>query len=347
MSGQAKNEKPLIRALRGERLARPPFWFMRQAGRYLPEYRAVRADAGGFLDLCMNPEKAAEVTLQPIRRYGMDAAILFADILLIPHALGQPLDYREGEGPVLEPIRDAAGVARLSAENAPPHLEPVMETVARVAEALPDEVALIGFAGAPWTVATYMVEGGGSPDHRLTKRWAYSDPDSFVHLIGAIVESTIDYLAAQVEAGAEALQIFDTWAGSLAAPEFERWVVRPTHFIVQGLRARGIDVPIIGFPRGAGMQMADYLGETGVQAYGLDFATPADQARELVGGLFCLQGNLDPQLLVVGGDVMLERARAIRETLNTGPYVFNLGHGIVPETPPEHVSALSAFLRGD
>ncbi len=347
MSGRAKPEKPLIRALRGERLDRPPFWFMRQAGRYLPEYRAVRADAGGFLDLCMNPEKAAEVTLQPIRRYGMDAAILFADILLIPHALGQPLDYREGEGPVLEPIRDAAGLSRLDASAASSGLAPVMETVARVAAALPDETALIGFAGAPWTVATYMVEGGGSPDHRNTKRWAYGDPDGFTRLIEVVVDATVDYLAAQVAAGAEALQLFDTWAGSLAAPEFDRWVTAPTRAIVAGLRARGIDVPLIGFPRGAGLRLAEYRDGTGVDALGLDFAVPTTAAREKLGDATCLQGNLDPQLLVVGGDAMLDRARAIRETLNTGPCVFNLGHGIVPETPPEHVAALSALLRGD
>ena len=236
--------KLLLRALAGETSSRPPFWFMRQAGRYLPEYREVRARAGGFLALCMAPELAAEVTLQPIRRFPLDAAILFADILLIPHALGQALDYREGEGPVLAPIRDRAGLAELDAQGAGARLAPVMETVARVAEALPEGVALIGFAGAPWTVASYMVEGGGSPDQRQAKRWAYGDPAGFGQLMALLVETTIDYLEAQALAGAEALQLFDTWAGSLAAGEFDSWVIEPTGKIVAGLRARGIEAPI-------------------------------------------------------------------------------------------------------
>ena len=343
----ANGAKPLLRALGGESLSRPPFWFMRQAGRYLPEYRAVRARAGGFLDLCMAPELAAEVTLQPIRRFQMDAAILFADILLIPHALGQPLDYREGEGPVLAPIRDAKALAGLERRGAEDRLAPVLETVSRVAGALPDGVALIGFAGAPWTVATYMVEGGGSPDHRHAKRWAYGDRQGFAALIELLVEATIDYLAGQARAGAEALQLFDTWAGSLAAGEFDRWVIQPTAQIVAGLRAGGVEAPIIGFPRGAGAGLVEYAELTGVDAVALDQGVSPSWARRALGNGICLQGNLDPQLLVVGGEAMLAEARRMRATFGSGPHVFNLGHGIVPEVPPEHVAALSALLRSE
>jgi len=319
---------------------------MRQAGRYLPEYRALRAEAGSFLDLCYDPKRAAEVTLQPVRRFSPDAAILFADILLLPEAMGQALRYAEGEGPVLEPVRDVAALTGLRIEGVHARLAPVYETLARVADALPEEVALIGFAGAPWTVATYMVEGGGSVDHRHVKRWAFADPDGFGALIDLLVEGTAEYLAAQARAGAEVLQLFDTWAGVLPAAEFERWCVRPTRAIVERLRADGIQVPVVGFPRGAGVGYRRYAEATGVDAVGCDASLPLEWIAEVLQPVVAVQGNLDPQLLVVGGAPMAAAAEAIREHLAPGRFVFNLGHGIVPETPPEHVAALAERIRG-
>jgi len=335
-----------LAALCGAPVDRPPFWFMRQAGRYLPEYRALRAEAGSFLDLCYDPKRAAEVTLQPVRRFSPDAAILFADILLLPEAMGQALRYAEGEGPVLEPVRHVAALTGLRIEGVHARLAPVYETLARVADALPEEVALIGFAGAPWTVATYMVEGGGSVDHRHVKRWAFADPDGFGALIDLLVEGTAEYLAAQARAGAEVLQLFDTWAGVLPAAEFERWCVRPTRAIVERLRADGIQVPVVGFPRGAGVGYRRYAEATGVDAVGCDASLPLEWIAEVLQPVVAVQGNLDPQLLVVGGAPMAAAAEAIREHLAPGRFVFNLGHGIVPETPPEHVAALAERIRG-
>jgi uroporphyrinogen decarboxylase len=339
------DDKPLLRALRRQPVNRPPFWFMRQAGRYLPEYRAVREKAGDFLTFCYTPEHAVEVTLQPIRRYGMDAAIIFADILLIPDALGQPLAYEEGRGPVLQPIREAAAIPRLDIDRLLRHLTPVCETVRGVKAALPAETALIGFAGAPWTVATYMVEGGGSPDHAATKRWAFAEPESFGRLTDVLVDATIAYLRAQADAGAEVLQLFDTWAGALPAGGFERWCIEPTARIVAALRQSHPAVPMIGFPRFAGVQLPAYAAATGVDGIGLDSTVPAAWAAAELQPRVVPQGNLDPQLVVVGGAAMLEAARAIRATLGQGPFVFNLGHGLVPPTPPEHVEALSNLLR--
>ncbi|MDA1097579.1 MAG: uroporphyrinogen decarboxylase [Proteobacteria bacterium] len=345
------DEKLLIRALRGETLTRPPFWLMRQAGRYLPEYRATREQAGSFLDLCFNPDLATEVTLQPIRRFGMDAAILFADILLIPHGLGQALDYREGEGPILEPIRNVTELAALRMDNLHQRMAPVYETVGRLAAALPNDVALIGFAGAPWTVATYMVEGKGSRDHAMVKQWAYADPDGFGQLIQLLVAATVEYLGKQVDAGAEAVQLFDTWAGALSETAFQRWCIEPVQQIAVLLRQRYPELPIIGFPRGAGAGYKAFAQVAGVNGVSLDWTVPLDwAAAELQGsnaqGKVTLQGNLDPRLLVIGGAAMETEVKRILDTLGHGPFIFNLGHGIVPETPPENVGRLAEMLRG-
>ncbi|HYD97941.1 MAG TPA: uroporphyrinogen decarboxylase [Alphaproteobacteria bacterium] len=338
-------EKALLRALKGETLATPPVWLMRQAGRYLPEYRAVRAQAGGFLDLCYNPDFAVEVTLQPIRRYGFDAAILFSDILVVPHALGQKLWFAEGEGPKLEPIRDAEGLKPLSRERFHERLAPVYETVRRLRRELPAETTLIGFAGAPWTVATYMVEGGGSKDFAHAKLWAYRDPAGFQALIDLLTDSTIEYLSAQVEAGAEALQLFDTWAGALPPEAFRLYAIEPARRIAAALLARHPAVPLIGFPRGAGMLYAEYAATTGVQGLGLDTAVPPDWAAAALQPKACLQGNIDPLLLAAGGEALVRTVRDRVIRLGGGPYIFNLGHGILPFTPPENVAALVEAVR--
>jgi uroporphyrinogen decarboxylase len=331
--------KPLLRALSGEILNRPPWWLMRQAGRYLPEYRAVRSRAGDFISLCLRPELAAEVTLQPVRRFGMDAAILFSDILLVPRAFGQRVSF-ENDGPRLQAINDVSelGIANMSM------LVPVGETVRRVRAELPDRVALIGFAGAPWTVATYMVEGGTSRDFHRVKTWAYRDPSGFMALVERVTAATFDFLALQIEAGVEVVQLFDSWAGTLSPDGFERWVVEPTKRVVAALKKRFPQVPIIGFPRGAGLLYERYTAETGVDAVGLDTTVPATFARDRLQLRLPVQGNLDPVLLLVGGEAMRRTVRELRATLDGGPYIFNLGHGILPETTPEHVAELAQIL---
>jgi uroporphyrinogen decarboxylase len=347
MSSRVPSRHRLLKTFAGEALAPPPIWLMRQAGRYLPEYRATRAKAGTFLDLCYAPALAAEVTLQPIRRYGFDAAILFADILLVPDALGQRLDFVEGEGPRLEPIRSAAELARLRPEATRPKYDRVCETVARLRQDLPDDTTLIGFCGAPWTVATYMVEGRGSPDQAQARLWAYREPAGFQALIDLLTDSSIEYLSGQVDAGADVLQIFDTWAGSLPEAEFDRWVVAPTRRIVEGVRTRYPDVPIIGFPRGAGERMECYAVATGVQGLGFDTAAPAAaMARVAKGKPLVAQGNLDPLVLVGGGEAMAAGVRHILEATRGTPFIFNLGHGIRQETPPENVGRLVELVRG-
>jgi uroporphyrinogen decarboxylase len=343
-SGTTDQTKPILRALAGERLDVPPIWLMRQAGRYLPEYRALRAQARDFLTFCLTPELATEATLQPIRRFGFDAAIVFADILIVPYALGQTVGFREGEGPVLDPI-ESETVRTLDVAQVGERTAPVMETLRRVKAALPKDVALIGFAGAPWTVATYMVEGGTSRDFARTKRWAFGDPASFGALIDRIVEATRLYLSDQIDAGAEVVQLFDSWAGVLPEAEFRRWVIEPTKRITAVLRAQHPAVPIIGFPRGAGALYAAYSAESGVDVVSLDSAVPLAWAREHLQTQLPVQGNLDPMALVVGGGAMTEAVGRIRAAFQAGPFVFNLGHGIVPETPPEHVSALVAAVR--
>lgn len=337
-------EKRLLLALRGRTVDRPPIWLMRQAGRYLPEYRALRAKAGGFLDLCYRPELAVEATMQPIRRFGFDAAILFSDILVVPHALGLGLEYREGEGPVLEPVRSVEAIRALKLDGLKGRLAPVYEAVEQLVRTLPVETALIGFAGAPWTVATYMVEGvGGS--HDLVKAWAFAAPEEFGQLIELLTEATVVHLRAQLAAGADAVQLFDTWAGVLPEPAFRRWCLEPAKQIAARLRAEFPSAPLIGFPRGAGALLADYAAEVGVGAVGLDSATPVGWAREHVQTKVAVQGNLDPLMLVAGGHAMAAEAERILMALGRGPFVFNLGHGVVPQTPPEHVAALVAIVQ--
>ncbi len=337
--------KPFLRALAGETLDRPPFWLMRQAGRYLPEYRALRAEAGSFLDLCYAPDFATEVTLQPLRRYQMDAAILFSDILVIPHGLGQPLSFREGEGPALPPIGSARDLDGLNTEGLLDRLAPVVRTVRQLSKALPPETALIGFAGAPWTVATYMVEGGGSRDFARIKQLMWSDPETFKRLIDLVVEATATYLTAQIDAGAEALQLFDTWAGALPEEDFRQWVIAPTRALVARIHRDRPGVPVIGFPRGAGVLYRDYVIETGVNGVSLDITVPLDWAAKELQPLCTVQGNLDPLLLVAGGEAMDRAIDRILAVLGRGPFIFNLGHGIVPATPPEHVARLAERIK--
>ena len=338
-------KKPLLRVLRGETLKVPPVWLMRQAGRYLPEYREVRSKVGGFLDLCYSPALAAEVTLQPIRRYGFDAAILFSDILVVPDALGQFVRFEEGEGPKLDPIRDVGGLGGLRLEGIHDRLAPVYETVSRLSDSLPENTALIGFAGAPWTVATYMVEGASSRDFVHARRWALEDPDGFARLIGVIGEATAEYLCRQVEAGAEILQLFDSWAGVLAEGEFRRWVVEPTARLIAAVKKRHPGVPIIGFPRSAGQMYEDYIANTGIDAISLDSTVPLDWAAKQLQARLPVQGNLDPLLLLAGGAAMERRIGDILAALSGGPFIFNLGHGIIKETPPDHVARLMEVVR--
>lgn len=339
------SQKLFLAALAGHVVPRPPFWLMRQAGRYLPEYRATRAKAGSFLDLCFAPEMAVEVTLQPLRRYHMDAAILFSDILVVPHALGQKLDYLEGEGPKLDPIRSVEEAKRLSRELFHERLAPVYETVRRLAKTLPETTALIGFAGSPWTVACYMVEGGGTKEFAAVKKWAYGDPEGFSALIDLLVDVTAEYLIAQIDAGAEAVQLFDSWAGVLPAAEFRRFVIEPTRLLVARIKARHPNVPVIGFPRGAGLFYEDYATGAGVDALGLDTTVPVIWAARHLQSRLPVQGNLDPIKMVVGGDALRTAATEILEALSSRPFVFNLGHGVVQSTPPEHVAELSELIR--
>ncbi len=346
LSGRTTGKR-LLNMLAGHPVDRAPFWFMRQAGRYLPEYRELRTKAGSFLTMAYTPDLAVEITLQPIRRFHADAAILFSDILVVPHALGQPLDFKQGEGPVLEPVTNGQDLARLSDKGFHDHLAPVYETVARLKDELPRDVTLIGFAGAPWTVATYMVAGRGTPDQAPAKAWAYGDAEGFQALIDILVESTSQYLARQIEAGAEVVQLFDTWAGSLPPSQFERWVIAPTRAIVKSLKARFPDVPVIGFPRGAGPMYLSYVRETGVDAVGIDTALPPEWAAEHLAPLAAVQGNLDPRLVAAGGPAMDADVDRITGALKGCRHIFNLGHGFVPETPLAHVEALVRRLKGE
>lgn len=336
--------KPLLRVLAGERLDPPPAWLMRQAGRYLSEYRAVRAEAGSFLDLCYNPELAAEVTLQPIRRFGFDGSILFSDILVVPHALGQKLWFAEGEGPRLEPRMVDTPLEALT--PAPERLEPVLETVRKVKALLPPEVTFLGFAGSPWTVATYMVEGRGSKDQATTRKMAYDEPERFQKLIDAIIEQTISYLLGQIEAGVDVIQLFDSWAGTLSPAQFRQWVIAPTRRIVDAIRAQHPGFPIIGFPKGAGAKLVEYAEKTGVSAVGLDETVDPVWANAALPKGLPVQGNLDPLALRAGGEALDTAIDAIREALDGRPHIFNLGHGILPDVPVAHVERLLKRLRG-
>lgn len=339
------SKKPILRVLAGEILDSPPLWLMRQAGRYLPEYREVRARAGSFLDLCYRPELAAEVTLQPVQRYGMDAAILFSDILVICDALGQKVEFAEGSGPTLTPLRTADDLERLDPAGAAARYAPVLETVRRVKTALPDETALIGFAGAPWTVATYMIEGQGGSDFVAAKRMSHEDPVLFRRLIDILVEATVAYLIAQIDAGAELLQLFDSWAGALDESDFPAWSIAPTRAIVAAVKTARPGVPVIGFPRGAGAQYLAYAQQTGVDAVSLDFSVPLGWAASALPRRIALQGNLDPALLLVGGAPLDAAVDRIRRAMKDRPFIFNLGHGVMPATPPDHVTRLVARVR--
>jgi uroporphyrinogen decarboxylase len=338
-------QKPLIQALRGKSQKIAPAWMMRQAGRYLPEYREVRKGAGDFLNLCYTPSLAAEVTLQPIRRYQFDAAIIFSDILVIPDALGQNVAFKTGEGPVLEAIRDDEGLQNLDLDGVIRHLEPVFEALDRVAGELPDETALIGFCGAPWTVATYMVGGRGSADQKEARLWAYRDEEGFGRLIDLLVEASILYLCRQVDAGAEVLQIFDSWAGSLPPEEFYKWCQVPMQSLVKGVKAVHPDIPIIGFPKGCGELYKGYVEKTGIDGVSIDTSMPVSWARENLQGKVTVQGNLDPLAVVAGGEIMADAVRNILQTLDGGPFIFNLGHGLIPETPPENVQTVLDIIR--
>lgn len=342
----ASSTKRLIQVLNRETVDRPPIWLMRQAGRYLPEYREIRAGAGAFLDLCYNPELAAEVTLQPVRRYPLDAAIVFSDILVIPDALGQPVAFKEGVGPVLEAIRTEEQLSKLTTANQADHLAPVYETLKRVKTGLPDGVALIGFAGAPWTIATYMVEGSGSRDYAATKGWAFGSPESFQRLMSLLENSIAQHLIAQVKAGAEVLQIFDSWAGMLPDGAFEKWCVEPIRRIIAQVKDAVPNIPIIVFPRLAGARYAAFIAMEGVAAVSLDQTMSRHWAAETLQPHLVVQGNLDPVYLVGGGEPLITEAGKILDIFSRKPFIFNLGHGVMQTTPPEHVAELCDFVTG-
>jgi len=334
--------KPLLGALRGKAIDPPPLWLMRQAGRYLPEYRALRQKAGSFLELCLTPEFAAEATLQPIRRFGFDGAILFSDILVIAAALGRKVEFRDGDGPSLAPLASASSLAEQPDMKV---LAPVYAALQRIKPALPVRTTLLGFAGGPWTVAAYVIDGGGRTQFAKARQWASEKPGELDAVIAKLADATVTHLAAQLDAGAEAVQLFDSWAGLLAPDQFRRFVVGPTRRIVTALKACHPDAPIIGFPRNAGALYEEYFGETGVDALCLDQGVPLDQARALQAH-GPVQGNLDPALLVAGGAALDRAVGDILAALCGRPFVFNLGHGILPETPLAHVEQLVRLVRG-
>ena len=337
------SDKLLLRVLRGEKPEETPIWLMRQAGRYLPEYRELRARKGGFLAMATDPDAAAEITLQPIRRFGFDGAILFSDILTVPWALGQDLAFEAGEGPRLSPRLAESSLAGLT--PSPGRLEPVYSAVEKVAASLPPETTFLGFAGSPWTVATYMVAGRGSKDQGETRRLAYSDPAAFQEIVDAVAALTIEYLGRQIEAGVEAVQLFDSWAGSLSPAQFERWVIAPTAAIAAALKTRHPEVPVIGFPKGAGGKLPAYARETGVDAIGIDETVDPDWAAATLPAGMPVQGNLDPLALIAGGEALASAATRILSSFADRPHVFNLGHGILPDTPIAHVEQLISLVR--
>ena len=334
----------LVSALQGRSVPRPPIWLMRQAGRYLPEYRALRQRSGDFLTFCYTPVLAAEATLQPIRRYGLDAAILFCDILVVPDALSWPVTFMEGVGPRLEPFRETAAIERLCLDQFAERLAPVYEAIREVRRSLPGETALIGFAGAPWTLAAYMIEGGGSGEFYAARVLALRHLEAFAKLIDLLTEATVRHLDAQIAAGVDVVQLFDSWAGILSGPAFERWCVAPAARIVTRLKAAWPKVPVIAFPRGAGVRYRHFLRAVPVDGLSLDTTVPLAWAREALPGV-CLQGNLDPAALLAGGVVACREARRIVETMGARPFVFNLGHGVLPETDPAAVGALVDYVK--
>jgi uroporphyrinogen decarboxylase len=337
--------KKLLRVLEGKYEAAPPIWLMRQAGRYLPEYRVIRAKAGGFLDLCFNPALAAEVTLQPVRRFGFDAAILFSDILVMALALGRKVEFLAGEGPKLEPLGDADALLAMRKETDQNVLAPIYETVRQVKASLDDETALIGFCGAPWTVATYMVAGHATPDQAPARLFAHRDPETFSRLIDRLADASIEYLARQLQAGADCVQIFDTWAGVLGPEQFDRWCIAPTQKIVEGVRRRIPRAKIIGFPRGAGAMALPYAEMTAVSAIGLDWTFERAIARDALQSRVPVQGNVDPLALLAGGAALDREVDDVLRHLGDGPLIFNLGHGILPETPVAHVERMLKRIR--
>jgi uroporphyrinogen decarboxylase len=337
-------DRKLLSVLRGERYDVPPVWLMRQAGRYLPEYRELRAQKGGFLELAYDSDAACEITIQPIRRFGFDGAILFSDILVVPHAMGQDLWFETGEGPRLAPKLLESDWRALVPQ--PQRLDPVYDTIRKVKAALAPETTFLGFAGSPWTVATYMVAGQGSKDHAETRQLAYADPRDFGALIDAIIATTVDYLSKQIEAGVDAVQLFDSWAGSLSPAQFERWVIAPNAAIVKALKVRHPDTPIIGFPKGAGAKLIDYALGVGADAIGLDETIDPVWANANLPEGLPVQGNLDPLALMAGGDALESAVTRIREGLAGRPHIFNLGHGIGQFTPIAHVEKLLSLVRG-
>mgnify|MGYP001011276275 CR=1 FL=1 len=345
MTQSRASRSTFLKVLDGTPLNPPPLWMMRQAGRYLPEYRQVRAEAGSFLDLCYSPKLAAEVTLQPIRRFGFDAAIIFSDILVIPHALGVDLTFEAGEGPRLAPVNDQAGIDGLKDTLDPALVEPVYEAISLVRAALPDEVGLIGFCGAPWTVATYMVAGRGTDDQAPARLLALKDEALFARLIDRLVEASITYLAAQVRAGADAVQIFDTWSGVLDPVSFDRWCLKPLERIVAGLKALHPQVRVIAFPKGASLEALERMAATGINAVGLDWTADRLAAKERLSDKVALQGNLDPLRLIAGGRALEEEVERIRRDFAGARHIFNLGHGIKPETPIAHVEMFVQKVR--
>jgi len=336
--------RKIVEVLKGQTLTPPPIWLMRQAGRYLPEYRETRATAGSFLDLCYTPDLAVEVTLQPIRRYGFDAAILFSDILVIPDALKRNVRFVQGEGPQMDPI-DTAGIQALDGEGVLAHLAPVMETVRRLRRDLPEETTLLGFCGAPWTVATYMIAGHGTPDQAPARLFAYRHPQAFERLLSMLAEISAEYLIAQIDAGADAVQIFDSWAGVLGEKEFEAYAVKPVARMIEIVRRQRPQAKIIAFAKGAGLNLKSYRQKTGADAIGLDWSVPLSFAAELQKD-GPVQGNLDPMRVVAGGRSLEDGIDAILEALGHGPLIFNLGHGITPEANPDHVTRLIERVRG-
>ena len=336
-------ERKFLLAAKGQGVFPPPVWMMRQAGRYLPEYRETRTKAGSFLDLCYNPDFAVEVTLQPIRRFQLDASILFSDILVIPHALGRDLRFEEGRGPILTPL-DAKDIPHLKTDAIHEKLEPVYETVRRLRVELPEETALIGFCGAPWTVATYMIAGHGTPDQAPSRVFGYRSPEAMDDLLQKLAESSAEYLIRQIESGVDAVQIFDSWAGVLDQASFDRWCVQPVAEIVRRVKSRFPEIPVIGFPRNAGILYEGYRAATGIDVLGLDWTVPMKQAIALQ-SQGPIQGNLDPMRLLAGGKALEEGVATILDALGNGPLIFNLGHGITPQTPIAHVEQMLKLIR--
>ncbi len=337
---------PLLQVLDGQRIEPPPVWMMRQAGRYLPEYRQLREQAGSFMKLCFNPDHAAEVTLQPIRRFGFDGAILFSDILVIPHALGQSVRFEAGEGPRLDPIASEQAIDQLPQAADQAILAPIYQTIRTVKPKLDPKTAFLGFCGAPWTVATYMIAGQGTSDQAPARIFAYENPKAFSKLIDRLVENSIVYLTKQLEAGVDAVQLFDTWAGVLPPEEFTRWCIEPAARIVEGLRRNRPDARVIGFPRGAGAMLADYVKAVPVNAVSVDWMADRTFIRERVQTRVAVQGNLDPLALLAGGDALDRSVDQILRDFRDGPFIFNLGHGILPSTPIAHVERMLARVRG-